>query len=104
MSQGKPVTIVTNAGPVRARTHNGFLAQSTELDSRWRGFWPLFRLRLTGTGTCSIDAKNALGEITEDVESYAADEATNDVYFPYPGEDAVEIRARYTGTCRGEML
>lgn len=70
----------------------------------WKPFSGMPRLRLTGTGTVTIDARNSLGTITEDVETYATTAATNQIEFPFFGDDAVEVRAAITGTLSAEII
>lgn len=72
------------------------------------GFWTktpsIFRLRLTGTGTVTIDARDSLGNITAGVASYTVSGATDQIEYPYAGEDAVAIRATLTGTATAEVI
>lgn len=70
----------------------------------WMKIPSIFRLRMTGTGTVSIDAKDSLGNITASVASYTVSAATNQIEFPYAGDDAVAIRATITGTCTVEII
>ena len=70
----------------------------------WMKIPSIFRLRMTGTGTVSIDAKDSLGNITASVASYTVSAATDQIEFPYAGDDAVAIRATITGTCTVEVI
>jgi hypothetical protein len=74
------------------------------ISGAWARCPSIFRLRLTGTGTCSIDAKDSLGNETLAVVSYTVAGATDQIEFPYAGDDAVQIRANLTGTCKVEVL
>lgn len=74
------------------------------VSSSWQRIPSLWRLRLTGTGTCTIDAKDSEGNITLSVESFGAGGATDQIEFPYAGDDAVFVRFTLTGTCRAEIL
>lgn len=64
----------------------------------------IFRLRLTGTGTVTIDAKDALDVVTSGVATYTVTGATNQIEFPYAGDDAIYIRASLTGTATAEVI
>jgi hypothetical protein len=81
---------------------------SAILGSMTSGSWmkvpSIFRLRLTGTGTCTLDARDSLGNITPGIASYTASNATDQIEFPYAGNNAVEIRATLTGTCKAEVI
>ena len=48
------------------------------------------------TGTLSVE--DSLGNITTGVASYTVSGATDQIEFPYAGDDAVMIRATLTGT------
>jgi len=67
-------------------------------DGVWATIPSIFRLRLTGTGTVVIDSKDSLGNITTGVASYTVSGATDQIEFPYAGDNAVMIRATLTGT------
>lgn len=73
-------------------------------DGSWMKCPPIFRLRLTGTGTVTLDAKDALGNITTGVASYTVSGATDQIEFPYAGDNAVAIRATLTGTATAEVI
>lgn len=70
----------------------------------WKKVPSLIRLRLTGTGTCVVDSKNALGTISTALYTYTATAATNQIEYPYLGDDAVYIRVTLTDTCTAEVL
>lgn len=70
----------------------------------WLSAPSIFRLRLVGTGTVTIDARNRLGTITTGVESYTVSGATNQIEFPFLGDDAVEMRATYPAGLTVEVL
>ena len=73
-----------------------------------RGEWihlpAMSRLRLTGTGSCTIDARDSLGTISLAVESFVAVDATDQIEFPFPGNNAREVRFNFTGSCKGEII
>jgi len=95
-------------GPLEVDSFNGRLITTFSRIGLPDGVWikipSIFRLRLTGTGSVTLDARNALNEITTEVASFSASSATNQIEFPYPGDDAIEIRATYTGTCVAEII
>ena len=101
----KHITLVSTAGPVRAVvTGANRLSMETEVNNdEWFRPQFMFRLRLTGTGTCTMYAKNYAGDVTE-VATYTANEATNQIEFPYPGDDAIEVRFSLTGQIYAEIL
>lgn len=70
----------------------------------WMRIPSIFRLRLTGTGTCTLDARDSLGAITLAFATYTASAATDQIEFPFAGTSAVEIRATLTGTCTAEVI
>lgn len=106
-----PANSDVTGGPVYANaagtalTVNGVsFLRGTMANGVWMIVPSIFRLRLTGTGTCTVDARDALGNITTDVASYTVSGATDQIEFPYAGDDAVEIRATLTGTCTAEVI
>ncbi len=70
----------------------------------WMTVPSIFRLRITGTGTVTIDARDSLGNITTAVHVATATAATDQIEFPYAGDDAVETRATLTGTTTAEVI
>lgn len=64
----------------------------------------IFRLRFTGTGTATIDAKDSLGNISTSVATYTLASATDQIEYPYLGEYAVMIRATLTGNVTAEVI
>lgn len=70
----------------------------------WRPVTGLPRLLLNGTGTVAIDARNRAGTVTTAVYSTTLASAVNQIDFPYFGDDAVEIRAAYTGSASAEIV
>ena len=91
------------AGPLRAAAEGGYLKLDNSLTYSWRSFPPLFRLLVAGTGTCVLDSMNSSGTITLGVESYTVTDSKGDVFYPYPGDDAVAVRANLSG-CAAEMI
>ena len=81
----------------------GFLRGALSADE-WFTVPSIFRLRLTGTGTVTIDSKDALGSITTGIASYTVTDATNQIEFPYAGDAAVMIRATLTGSATAEVI
>ena len=70
----------------------------------WMTIPSIFRLRITGTGTVTIDARDSLGNITLAVHVAVATAATDQIEFPYAGDDAVQIRATLGGTTTCEVI
>ncbi|SMD05609.1 hypothetical protein [Novosphingobium sp. B1] len=70
----------------------------------WRPVTGLPRLLLNGTGTVTIDARNRAETVTTAVYSTTLASAVNQIDFPFFGDDAVEIRAAYTGSASAEIV
>jgi hypothetical protein len=64
----------------------------------------IFRLLLNGTGTVTIDSKDAAGTITTGVYSTTLSSAVNEIAFPYAGDSAIQIRATLTGTATAKVV
>lgn len=71
---------------------------------KWQRIQTMFRLRLVGTGSLTLDSRDALGNVTSGVFTASAVGATNQIEFPYPGDGAVEICATTTGNLIVEVL
>lgn len=74
------------------------------LSGEWMTPPSIFRLRLTGTGTVVMDARDSLGVETLAVASYSVSGATDQIEFPYAGDNAVAIRITLTGTAAAEVI
>ena len=87
------------------------------LAARWQTTWngvsfsgewisapSIFRLRLVGTGTITVDSRDRLGAITTAVETYTISGATNQIEFPWLGDGAVEMRVTYPASATVEVL
>jgi len=70
----------------------------------WISAPSIFRLRLVGTGTITVDSRDRLGAITTAVETYTISSATNQIEFPWLGDGAVEMRVTYPATATVEVL
>lgn len=71
----------------------------------WVQVYGLPRLKLTGVGTVSIDANNAAGGSgTTTTAVYTATVSATTIAFPFFGNDAVAVRAAYTGTAQAEII
>lgn len=70
----------------------------------WKPFTGLPRLLLNGTGTVTIDARNRAGTVTSAAYTTTLASAVNQIDFPFFGDDAVEIRAAYTGSASAEIV
>lgn len=82
---------------------SGFLRGPMQ-SGAWFTIPSIFRLRLTGTGSVVVDARDALGNVTTAVATYTVAGATDQIEFPYAGDDAVAIRATLTGTATAEVI
>ena len=106
-AKGNEANFVTDAdgnvtGLVGPDGGSAFFGSMT--NGAWMKVPSLFRMRMTGTGTVTIDAKNALGTITSAFATYSPSGATNQIEYPYPGDDVVMIRATLTGTATAEII
>ena len=63
----------------------------------------VFRLRLTGTGPVQFDSRDSAGNITA-VATYTLSGATDQIEFPYAGDNAAAIRATFSGDITVEVL
>lgn len=77
---------------------------SSLVSGEWKKVASLIRLRLTGTGACVVDSKNALDVESTDLFTYTVSSATNQIEYPYLGDDATHIRVTLTGDCTAEVL
>lgn len=73
-------------------------------DSVWFNPPSIFRLLLNGTGTVTLDSKDAAGTITTSVFSVTLTGAVNQIEFPYAGDGAIQIRAALTGTATAQVI
>ena len=83
---------------------DGVILYGQMVSGAWMKMPSIFRLRLTGTGTVTLDAKDSLGNITSAVDTYTVSGATDQIEFPYAGDNAVAIRATLTGTATAEVI
>ena len=94
--RGNVTSLVDGAG-------NAFL-RGALTSGEWVTIPSIFRLRLTGTGTAVIDSRDSLGAVTSEVASYTLTAATDQIEFPYAGDNAVAIRVTLTGTVTAEVI
>lgn len=91
-------------GQTVIRTDRGAV---TMLGPMASGLWyscpSIFRLRLTGTGTVQFDSRDTAGTVTA-VATYTISGATDQIEFPYAGDNAVAVRATFTGDITVEVL
>lgn len=75
------------------------------ISGEWRLALSLFRLRITGTGTVTMDSRDSLGNITLNSSGpYTAASATDQIEFPYAGANAREIRLTFPSTATVEVI
>ena len=111
MLSGAQVTAGATAGAVglnsaqQAVDQNGNAWLSGPLVSgQWSRCPTMFRLRLVGIGAVTLDAKNTSGTVTTGVYSISASGATDQIAFPFIGNDASYVRATFANTVTVEML
>jgi hypothetical protein len=92
----------------KARVNKDKLNELVALDNITSGVWveapSIFRLRLVGTGTITIDSRDRLNVVTTAVETYTISGATNQIEYPYLGEAAVDMRATFPSAVIVEVL
>lgn len=86
------------------RGPSGGLLRGALTGGEWFTIPSIFRVRLTGTGTVTLDSKDSLGNITTSVASYTVSGATDQIEFPFAGNNAVAIRAALTGDATCEVI
>ena len=75
------------------------------ISGEWRFALSLFRLRITGTGTVTMDSRDSLGNITLNSSGpYTAASATDQIEFPYAGDNARQIRLTFPATATVEVI
>jgi hypothetical protein len=70
----------------------------------WRAVLPFARLRLSGTGTITIDARDASGAVTTAVWSTTLAGSNGTIFYPFFAASAVAIRAAVTGNVYAEII
>lgn len=70
----------------------------------WIKVTNLVRLRITGTGTITIDLKDSLGNITITAETIVASNETDRIEYPFIGNDTIYIRVNITGSATAEII
>lgn len=101
-----PVTATRDAsGNVVGLSAGGEVFMSGPLaNGAWVKTPSIFRIRITGTGTVTLDSRDSLGNITTSIASYTVSNATDQIEFPFAGTNAVAIRATLTGTTTAEVI
>lgn len=73
------------------------------ISGTWFSTPSVFRLRITGTGTVQLDSRNSAGAVTA-VATYTVSGATDQIEFPYAGDNAVAIRSTFSGNVTVEVI
>ena len=102
---GNLVTAQTNplTGVIR-ETAGGTVLSGALDNGAWANPPSIFRLLCNGTGTITLDSKDAAGNITIGDFSVTLSGAVNQIEFPYCGDSSVQIRANYTGTASAQVI
>lgn len=77
----------------------------TPATGAWVKVPSIFRLRITGTGSLTMDSMDSLGNITAGTfptTAYVGE--TDKIEFPYAGDDAIAVRFTLTGTLAVEVI
>lgn len=85
-------------------TAGGTVVTGTLASGAWAAPPSIFRLLLNGTGTVTLDSRDAGGVITPNVFSQSLNNAVNDIAFPFAGNSAISIRANLTGTANAKVI
>ena len=70
----------------------------------WRTVLPFARLRLSGTGTITIDARDTSGAVMTAVWSTTLSGSNGTIFYPFFAASAVAIRAAVTGNVYAEII
>ena len=100
---GKTVPVFATTDVTGVIEFSGKLAGNLA-SGEWFNPPSIFRLLLNGTGTVTIDSKDADGTITTGVYSTTLTSAVNQIAFPYAGDSAIQIRATLTGTATAKVI
>lgn len=111
-SADEATLIAAGAVPAVGQTAAQAAAMQAAVSGAWTsdnsGAWAsvrsvTMRLRMTGTGTVTMDSRNAAGTITLAVYTATVSGSTL-VEYAYPGDDADSIRVALTGTATAEVI
>lgn len=102
---GQPPRLTTdaNGNTVLVGADGNSVLRGPMVSGVWFTSPSVFRLRLTGTGAVQFDSRNSAGTITS-VATYTLTSATDQIEFPYAGDNAVAIRATFSGDITVEVL
>lgn len=102
---GNLVTSTTNlTGGIELSAGGSGAILGSLVSGQWFNPTSIFRLLCTGTGTVTLDSKDAAGTITAGVFSVTLASAVNQIEFPYAGDGAIQIRATLTGTATAKVI
>jgi hypothetical protein len=87
--------------PKQQRQQLGVLLGGIET-GEWQRLHGLLHVRLSGIGTCVLYSRDADGVISAAFASFDIS-GTPRFVWPWPGDNAVEVRAQLTGTCAVEV-
>ena len=101
-----PAMVQTNAitGATELLGTDGVILYGQMVSGAWMKVPTVFRLRLTGTGTVTVNSVDSLGVQTAAVASYTVSGVTGQIEFPYPGDDSAAIQAVFDPTLTVEVL
>lgn len=99
-----PVMASKNVTGVNTISAGGGITAGTLQSGVWANPPSIFRLLCNGTGTITLDSKDAAGVITTGVFSVTLSGAVNQIEFPFCGDSAVQIRATLTGTVSAQVI
>lgn len=103
---GNLVTSTTNplTGGIEVSAGEGGAILGSLISGQWFNPTSIFRLLCNGTGSITLDSKDASGAITTGVFSVTLSAAVNQIEFPYAGDGAIQIRATLTGTATAKVI
>jgi len=101
---GLGVAVSANTNPLTGVIDFSGKLAGNLVNGEWFNPPSIFRLLLKGTGTVTIDSKDAAGTITTGVYSTTLSSAVNEIAFPYAGDSAIQIRATLTGSATAKVI
>lgn len=92
------------APPLRSEIAVDYEVRSGITAGVWYPVPTVFRLRIAGSGTITLDSRTASGVETSSVVSYSGTNDDNQIEFPYLGDDVTHVRASFPSTLFAEIL
>lgn len=81
-----------------------YLLNGPAISGEWVTTAAVFKVVITGTGSVTMDARDANGDITSSVYSESLSGAVNQVGFPYAGDAAMAVRFNFPSTISVQVI